>query len=119
MFSFTFCDSFILCAISIFALFLSWKKRFFNPGAKVKIKFLYRHIFYGLKCEMIIKKLSSPNYPPPIFVIVIIVLWAWSSAFFFAVSYSLKVYCDVFVWSIAEYSFSLHIMNRLNEELWL
>lgn len=39
MSSFTFCDSFILCAISLLALFLSWKKRFFNPGAKVKIKF--------------------------------------------------------------------------------
>lgn len=64
MSSFTFCDSLILCVISLFALFLSWKKRFFNPGAKVKIKFLYKQISYGLKCEMIIKKLLSLNYPP-------------------------------------------------------
>ena len=55
MSSFTFCDSFILCAISLFALFFSWKNRFFNPGAKIKIKFLYKQISYGLKCEMIIK----------------------------------------------------------------
>lgn len=64
MSSFTFCDSFILCAISLFALFFSWKNRFFNPGAKIKIKFLYKQISYGLKCEMIIKKLLSLNYPP-------------------------------------------------------
>ena len=74
MSSFTFCDSFILCAISLFALFLSWKNRFFKPGAKIKNKFLDKQMSYGLKCEMIIKKLSSPNYPPPIFVIIIVVL---------------------------------------------
>lgn len=74
MSSFTFCDSFILCAISLFALFFSWKNRFFNPGAKIKIKFLDKQMSYGLKCEMIIKKLLSLNYPPPIFVIIIVVL---------------------------------------------
>lgn len=73
MSSFTFCDSFILCAISLFALFFSWKNRFFNPGAKIKIKFLDKQMSYGLKCEMIIKKLLSLNYPP-IFVIIIVVL---------------------------------------------
>ncbi len=40
MSSFTFCDSLILCAISLFALFFSWKNRFFNPGVNIKIKFL-------------------------------------------------------------------------------
>lgn len=65
MSSFTFCDSLILCVISLFALFLSWKNRFFYPGAKIKIKFLYKQISHGLKCEMIIKKLLSLNYPPP------------------------------------------------------
>lgn len=65
MSSFTVCVSSILCAISLFALFLSWRIRFFNPGAKIKIKFLYKQMSYGLKCGMIIKKLSSPNYPPP------------------------------------------------------
>ena len=81
MSSFTFCDSFILCAISLFALFFSWKNRFFKPGAKIKNKFLDKQMSYGLKCEMIIKKLSSLNYPPPIFVIIIVILWAWSSTF--------------------------------------
>lgn len=62
MSSFTFCDSFILCAISLFALFFSWKNR-----AKIKNKFLDKQMSYGLKCEMIIKKLSSLNYLPPPF----------------------------------------------------
>ena len=74
MSSFTFCDSLILCVISLFALFILWRIRFFKPGAKIKNKFLDKQMSYGLKCEMIIKKLSSPNYPPPIFVIVIVVL---------------------------------------------
>ena len=54
MSSFTFCDSLILCAISLFALFILWRIRFFKPG----------EMSYGLKCEMIIKKLLSLNYPP-------------------------------------------------------
>ena len=81
MSSFTFCDSLILCAISLFALFILWRIRFFKPGAKIKNKFLDKQMSYGLKCEMIIKKLSGLNYPPPIFVIIIVDLWAWSSAF--------------------------------------
>lgn len=64
MSSFTFCDSLILCAISLFALFILWRIRFFKPGAKIKNKFLDKQMSYGLKCEMIIKKLSSLNYPP-------------------------------------------------------
>lgn len=64
MSSFTFCDSLILCVISLFALFILWRIRFFKPGAKIKNKFLDKQMSYGLKCEMIIKKLSSPNYPP-------------------------------------------------------
>lgn len=74
MSSFTFCDSLILCAISLFALFFSWKNRFFNPGAKIKIKFLYKQISYGFKCEMIIKKSCRALITPPIFVIIIVVL---------------------------------------------
>ena len=92
MSSFTFCDSLILCVISLFALFILWRIRFFKPGAKIKNKFLDKQMSYGLKCEMIIKKLSSPNYPPPIFVIVIVVLWAWSSA--------LSLCCKLFFESI-------------------
>lgn len=64
MSSFTFCDSLILCVISLFALFILWRIRFLKPGAKIKNKFLDKQISYGLKCEMIIKKLSSLNYPP-------------------------------------------------------
>lgn len=67
MSSFTFCDSLILCVISLFALFILWRIRFFKPGAKIKNKFLDKQMSYGLKCEMIIKKLSSPNSPPPHF----------------------------------------------------
>ena len=52
---------FSLCPISLV------EKSFFYPGAKIKIKFLYKHISHGLKCEMIIKKLLSLNYPPPHF----------------------------------------------------
>ena len=73
MSSFTFCDSLILCVISLFALFILWRIRFFKPSAKIKNKFLDKQMSYGLKCEMIIKKLSSLNYPP-IFVIIIVVL---------------------------------------------
>ena len=64
MSSFTFCDSLIPCVISLFALFILWRTRFFKPGAKIKNKFLDKQMSYGLKCEMIIKKLLSPNYPP-------------------------------------------------------
>lgn len=75
---------------------------------------------YDLKCEMIAKKLLSLNYPPPIFVTFILVFYGLTSylcvcltfGFCFTASRSLKVYCDVFVWSIAEYSFSLHITNK-------
>lgn len=55
-----------MCYFSLCPIYLV-ENSFFKPGAKIKNKFLDKQMSYGLKCEMIIKKLSGLNYPPPHF----------------------------------------------------